>query len=417
MMDVVYERSCGLDVHQRTVVACVVLSQPAGAPTKQVRTFATMADDLLALADWLESQEVTHVAMESTGVYWKPVWNLLEDRFTLLLVNAQHVKAVPGRKTDVKDCEWLADLLRHGLLRGSFVPEQPQRELRELTRYRTALPRERTAEVNRLHKTLEGANLKLATVASDVLGVSGRQMLEQLVAGATDPATLASVARGKSRCVAGILRAKLAQLERALAGRVAAHQRFLLARQLAHIDCLDETIAEVSREIGDRLGPLVAELERLDTIPGVGPRTAEVLLAEIGRDLSRFGTAARLASWAGLCPGNQASAGKRKSGKTRKGDPWLRAALIEAAHAASRTKDTALSALYRRLVVRRGKKKAIVAVAHRILVIAYHVLTDATTYQEADHSRRREQDRQRIQHRLVGRLERMGLKVTIEPAA
>ena len=369
-----------------------------------------MADDLLALADWLESPGVTHVALERTGVSWKPVWNLLADRFTLLLVNAQQVQALPGRKTDVKDGEGLADRLRHGLLRGSFVPDRPQRERRALTRSRTALSRERPAAINRRPTSLEGATIKRASVASDVVGVSGRQLLEAIVGGSTDAAALADLARGK-------LREKRPQLARALAGRVAAHQRFLLARQLAHIDFLDETVAQVSQEIAQRLRPFQAELARLDTIPGVGQRTAEVLLAEMGTELDRFPTAAHLACWAGRCPGNHASAGKRTRGTTRKGDPWLRGALIEAAHAASRTQDTALGALYRRLVVRRGKKKAIVAVAHRILVTAYHLLSRATTYREAEQTGRREQHRHRTQQLLVRRLERLGFKVTREPAA
>jgi transposase len=316
-MDVVYPRCCGLDVHKRTVVACVIVSRTRGTPHKEIRTFGTMTAELLELADWLRAQEVTHVAMESTGVYWQPIYNLLEDEFTLLLANARHIKAVPGRKTDVRDCEWVADLLRHGLLKASFVPQREQRELRELTRYRTALIRERSAEVNRLQKTLEGANIKLAAVATDVLGVSGRQMLHELVAGVSDPAVLADLARGR-------LREKRPQLERALAGRFGAHQRFLVAQQLAHLDDLDDILAQLSGEIESRLRPCAAEAARLDTIPGVSQRAAEILLAELGADLNRFRSAAHLASWAGLCPGNHESAGKRHSGRTRQGNPWLR---------------------------------------------------------------------------------------------
>src|SRR5262245_55292472 len=306
-MEVVYESCCGLDIHKKTVVACVVVPGPGNKPVKDIRTFNTMTADLLELADWLTACRVTHVALESTGVYWKPAWNVLEGSFTLLLVNARHSKAVPGRKTDVRDCEWIADLLRHGLLRASFVPERPQRELRELTRYRTALVRERTAEVNRLQKTLEGANLKLAAVATDVLGKSGRAMLEALVAGATDAAALSELARGR-------LRAKLPRLEQALNGRFGPHHRFLVAEQLGHIDELDERIARVSAEIAERLGPVDDTLARLDAIPGVGRYTAEVLVAELSTDLSRFPSAAHLASWAGMCPGNHESAGKRQSG-------------------------------------------------------------------------------------------------------
>jgi transposase len=369
-MDILYERCCGLDIHKRTVVACLVVPGADGQPAKAVRSFGTMTDELLQLADWLLAAGCTHVAMESTGVYWKPVWNLLEGQFTLLLVNARHVKAVPGRKTDAKDCEWLADLLRHGLLQGSFVPERPQRELRELTRYRTSLIQERSAEVNRLQKTLEGANIKLGDVATDIMGLSSRQMLAALAGGETDAAAMAQLAQGR-------LRDKLPGLERALVGRVGSHQRFLLARQLAHIDFLDASIAEVSAEIAGRLRPCEAKLERLATIPGVGRRTAELLVAEIGTDMSRFPTSGHLASWAGMCPGNDESAGKRRSGKTRKGNPWLRSTLIEAARAAGRTKGTYLAAQYHRLAARRGTKRAAVAVGHTILVIAYRLLSES----------------------------------------
>jgi transposase len=364
-MDVVHPRCCGLDVHKQLIVACVLISTEMGHPKKAVRTFGTMTDELLALGDWLAEYGVSHVAMEATGSYWKPVWNLFEDRFYLLLANAQHIKAVPGRKTDVKDAEWIADLLRHGLLKPSFVPDRAQRELRELTRYRTSLIQERAAEANRLQKVLEGANLKLGDVATNVLGRSARQMLELVIAGATeaDAAALAQLAKGR-------LRNKIPQLERALAGRVAAHQRFLLAQQLAHVDFLDEAIERVGAEIDERLRPVEQEVARLDSIPGVGRRTAEVLIAEIGTDMSRFRTAAHLASWAGMCPGHDESAGKRRSGRTRKGSPWLRTALVEAAQAVGRTKDTYLAAQLRRLSARRGKKKAVVAVGHTLLVIA-----------------------------------------------
>jgi transposase len=409
-MDVVHARCAGLDVHKKTVVACRLTPGPAGTPQKEVRTFRTMTADLLALADGLAAAECTHVALESTGVYWKPLYNVLEGQFELLLVNAQHIKQVPGRKTDVRDCEWLADLLRHGLLRASFVPDRPQRELRELTRYRTTLIRERSAEVNRLQKTLEGGNFKLGDVASDVLGKSGRAILAALVAGTTDPATLANLAQGA-------LRTKLPQLERALAGRGSRHQQFLLARQLAHIDALDELIAEVSAEIAERLRPFEAALARLDTIPGVGRRTAENLLAEIGTDLDRFPSAAHLASWAALCPGNHESAGKQQSGRTRRGNKWLRALLIEAAHAAARTKGTYLAAQYRRLAARRGKAKAAVAVAHSILRIAYFLLRRQTTYQDLGGNYFDERERSSVEHRLVRRLEQLGHKVTLEPIA
>jgi transposase len=410
-VDVVIERCCGLDVHKRTVVACLITPGSQGRPQKAIRTFGTMTDELLQLADWLMAAGCTHVALESTGVYWKPIWNLLEGQVSLLLVNAQHMKQVPGRKTDAKDCEWIADLLRHGLLKASFVPDRPQRELRELTRYRTTLIRERSAEANRLQKTLEGANIKLASVATKILGQSGQEILQALSAGAADPSALADLAKGK-------LRAKLPQLERALTGCVGAHQRFLVARQLAHIASLDELIAELSAEIAERLRPFEDELTRLDTILGVGRLTAEVLLAEIGVDLSRFPTAGHLASWAGMCPGNHESAGKRQSGKTRKGSKWLRAALVEAGQAAGRTKGTYLSAQFRRLTARRGKKRAAVAVGHTILTIAYHLLTRGTVYEDLGVTYFDERDRARVERRLVGRLEALGYTVQLQrPAA
>jgi transposase len=409
-MDVIYERCCGLDISKRSVVACLIVPGAAGTPQKEIRTFGAMTADLLALADWLAGHDVTHVAMESTGVYWQPIYNLLEDQFTLLLVNARHVKAVPGRKTDVRDCEWLADLLRHGLLRASFVPDRPQRELRELTRYRTSLIRERAAEVNRLQKTLEGANIKLASVATDIMGTSGRAMVAALVAGTTDAETLAELAKGR-------LREKLPDLKRALTGQMAAHQRFLLAQQLAHIDFLEATIERVSAEIGERLHPFAEVICRLDTVPGVGRRIAEVLVAEIGTDMTRFPTSRHLASWAGMCPGNNESAGKRKSGRTRKGSPWLRAALVEAGQAAGRTKQSYLGAQYRRLVARRGAKRAVVAVGHSILVIVYHLLRRDARYDDLGPHYFDERDRQAVQHRLLRRLQQLGLKVTVEPIA
>ena len=409
-MDVIYERCCGLDVHKTSVVACLLISRRGGDPTRAVRTFGTMTEDLLSLADWLTEAGCTHVAMESTGVYWKPIWNLLEDAFALLLVNPRDSKAVPGRKTDVTDAEWLADLLRHGLLRGSYVPARPQRELRELTRYRTSLVRERTAEANRLQKTLEGANIKLASVATDILGKSGRDILQALVAGAEDTAALAQLAQGR-------LREKIPQLERALAGRVDAHQRFMVAEHLAHIDFLETAIARVSAEIAERLRPVMEVVERLDTIPGIGQYLAEALIAEIGTDMSRFPTAAHLASWAGMCPGNHESAGKRRSGRTRKGSPWLRALLVQAAHAGARKKDTYLGAQYRRLAARRGKSRAAVAVGHAILIIAYHLLRDGTDYHDLGPRYFDERDRRAVERRLVHRLEGLGYTVSLQPAA
>jgi transposase len=409
-MDVMYPHCCGVDVHKREVVACVMTTDPDGTSRKTVRAFGTMTPDILALADWLAVHEVTHVAMESTGVYWKPIWNLLEGQVELLLVNARHVKAVPGRKTDVRDCEWLADLLRHGLLTGSFVPDRPQRELRELTRYRTSLVHERTAAANRLQKTLEGANIKLASVATDILGTSGREILAALVAGQTDAADLAQLAQGR-------LREKLPQLERALVGCAGPHQRFLVAEQLAHVDFLDAAIARVNSELAERVHPDEDAITRLDTIPGVGRTVAETLVAEIGVDLTRFPSAKHLASWAGLCPGNHESAGKRRGGAIRKGSPWLRACLVQAAHAAARTKDTYLAAQYRRLAARRGRAKAAVAVAHSILIIVYHVLTEGTVYRDLGATYFDERDRQAVERRLVHRLQGLGYTVSLVPVA
>jgi transposase len=407
-MDVLYERCCGLDVHKKTVVACVLTPGRPGQPQQAVRTFGTMTADLLALADWLEAAGVTHVAMESTGVYWQPIWNLLEDRFTLLLANPQHVKQVPGRKTDVRDSEWLAQLLRHGLVQASFVPPRPQRELRELTRYRTALVRERSTAVNRLQKTLEGANLKLGSVASNVVGLSGRQMLAALVAGTTEPTALAALAQGK-------LRAKRAQLEQALTGSFGAHHRFLVAQHLVHLDSLDEQIAAVSAEIAERLRPFEDALDRLDGVPGIGRSTAEVLLAELGTEMARFPTAGHAASWAGLCPGQHESAGKRRSGKTRQANPWLRTALVEAAQGAARTQGSYFAAQYRRIAHRRGRKRALVAVAHSLLVRVYSLLRRGTTYAELGDTYFDARDHDRLRRYHVQKLEQLGFTVALTP--
>lgn len=411
MVEVVYERCCGVDIGKKVVAVCVLTPGAHGQPHKEIRSFGTMTADLEALGDWLEECQVTHVAMESTGVYWKPIYNVLEDRFRLLLANAQHMKAVPGRKTDVRDCEWIADLLRHGLLHGSLVPDRSRRELRELTRYRTSLTEERTAEVNRLQATLEGGNIKLAAVATDVLGKSGRDMLNELVLGNTDAAAMADLARAK-------LREKLPQLERALSGRFGSHQRFLLARQLAHIDYLDDLLAQVSAEIAAVLRPCDQTLDRLDEIPGVGRETAEVIAAEVGLDMSAFPSAKHLASWAGMCPGNNESAGKRKSGRTRKGDRALRAALTEAGHAAAHKKGSYLQAQFRRLAARRGKKKAALAVGHSILVIVYHLLSHPErTFHDLGGDYFDQRDRAGLEQRLLRRLKGLGYKVTLEPTA
>ena len=408
-MQVVHARCCGLDVHKKSVVACLMCADERGRRRKEVRTFGTMTQDLLALADWLTAAGCTHVAMESTGVYWKPVYNLPEGLFDLLVVNAQHIKRVPGRKTDVQDAEWIADLLQHGLLRGSFVPATAQRQLRELTRHRSTLVAERARIVNRLQKVLEDANIKLAAVASDITGVSARMMLQALLDGERDSAVLAQLARGR-------MRAKRDLLEQALCGRMRPHHAFMITEHLSHLEYLDESIARFTAEVSERLSDAEEQIRLLDTIPGLSRRAAEVILAEVGADMSRFPTAKHLASWAGIRPGNYESAGKRKSGKTRKGSRWLRQLLIEAAHGAAHAKQTYLGALYRRLAARRGAKKALVAVGHAILVIAYHVLARREPYQDLGANYFDERDRQAVERRLVRRLEQLGYEVKLKPA-
>jgi len=409
-MERVIERCAGLDVHRDTVAACIRIPGARGRPEQHIKTFSTTAAELLALRDWLEAHRVTHVAMESTGVYWKPVFYVLEEACPCLLVNAAHIQQVPGRKTDVQDCAWIAQLLECGLWRGSFVPPAPIRELRDLTRYRKVLIQERTREANRLHKVLQDAGIKLASVATDILGVSGRAMLEALVQGTTDPAILADLARGK-------LRAKLPALRAALAGRFRPQHAFLVSQLLAHLDYLEEAIDTLSERIEEVIAPFAAELARLDTMDGVNRRTAEGLIAELGVDIRPFPSDRPLASWAALCPGNNESAGKHRSGKTRKGNRWLRSALIEAALAAVNTKGSALAARYRRVMRHRGHKKAIVAVAHAILRTAYQLLSRGTTYQDlgADSFERRHAER--VTRRAVALLERQGYRVTLDRAA
>jgi transposase len=448
LMQVVYERCCGLDVHKKTVVACLITPSAPGERHKEIRSFRTTTRELLCLADWLTEAGCSHVAMEATGVYWKPIFNLLEGLFEVLVVNAQHIKAVPGRKTDAKDAEWIADLLQHGLLRGSYIPEAFQRELRELTRYRASLVQDRVRMVNRLQKTLEDTNIKLGDIVSDIMGQSARDMLEALLAGQTDPTSLAKLARGR-------MKAKRAQLEEALVGTLKPHHSFLLSEQLTQIDTLEEAINRVSLEITRRLqapepaqeeraGAAVEEdlteappgealdepiqqqeqealtwkqaVELLDTIPGIKSRTAEGILAEIGIDMSRFPSAKHLASWAGMCPGNHESAGKRLSGKARKGSPWLRKMLMEAAHGATHMKGSYLRSLYWRIAARRGNKKALFAVAHAILGIIYYVLSRKTGYEDLGENHFDERERQAVQKRLVRRLEKLGYQVSLESA-
>ncbi len=407
-MDVMYDRCCGMDVHKDTVVACVLAGPKGPGFRREVRTFGTTTAELLKLRDWLEQEKVTHAAMESTGVYWKPVWNILEGAAELWLINAQHVKGLPGRKTDVKDCEWLADLLRHGLVKPSFVPEIDTRELRELTRYRAQLVRDRASEVNRVQKLLEGANVKLGSVISDVLGVSGRSILNAIVGGETDAVKLSDLA------VDRIKNHKRQDLIQALEGAVHPHHRFMLKVLLRHIDELDRLIAEVSQEVGTRLRPFEEPIRRLDAVPGIARRAAEVILAEIGADMSRFPSAGHLASWAGLCPGHKETGGKRLSGKTRKGSPWLRGILIESAWAAVKVKKSYFNAQYARLKRRRGPKKAIVAVAHSILVVVYNLLSRTAPYQDLGPSHFERTDRKIIAAALKRKIETLGFAVTLQ---
>jgi transposase len=409
-MEIVYSHCAGLDVHKKTVVAAIIVPDETGGLHKAVRTFGTMTGELLDLSDWLMGHEVTHVAMESTGEFWKPVFNILENNFEVLLVNAQHIKAVPGRKTDVKDAEWIAELLRHGLLRASFVPPLGQRELRELTRYRSTFVRTRATLVNRVHKLLEGANIKLTSVASDVLGVSGRAMLEAIVAGQSSSTEMAELARGR-------MRDKRDLLAQALEGHVHGYHRFVLAELLTQIDSLDETIERFNEQVAEYCRPFEEAVDLLDTIPGVGREVAEVIVSEIGTDMSRFPTAHHLASWAGVAPGNHESAGKRYSGKTTKGNRALAAALNQAAHAAARTKNTYLSAQYRRLAARRGNKVAIVALEHTLLIIAYHLIQRQQPYQELGGDYFDKRRPETTAKRLIKRLERLGYSVSLQQPA
>lgn len=392
---------------QAQVTACVRLLVD-GAVREIAQTFGTTTPDLLALHDWLRAHEVTHVAMESTGVYWKPVYYMLEDEFEV--VNAAHIKHVPGRKTDTIDAAWIAQLLAHGLLRGSFVPPKPIRRLRDLTRYRKALIEERSRPVNRLHKLLEDAGVKLACVATDVMGVSGRAMMRALIEGKADPEALAELAKGK-------LRKKLPELRKALTHRFTEHHSFLLERMLAHIEVLEEDIEALCERIEEEIAPFEPAVELLRSIPGVERRAAEVLIAEIGTDMSVFPTDKHLASWAGLCPEQNESAGKRRSGKTRKGSKWLRKTLMESARAAARTKETYLSERYRRLAARRGDKKATVAICHEILTASWHMLTTGELYREQGADTLHQRDHDRIRRRAIAQLEKLGHKVILEELA
>lgn len=407
-MKAIYERVAGLDVHKKVIVACIRVLLSNGDSQVEKRNFGAMTADLLGLSDWLLSHEVSHVAMESTGEYWKPVFNILENNFEVMIVNAQHISKVPGRKTDQSDAEWIAELMQYGLLKASFVPPLGQRELRELTRYRSTFVRERATLSNRVQKVLESANIKLGNVASNVLGVSGRAMLNALIEGQATPSQMAELAKGR-------LREKREELIQALEGRVKAHHRFVLAELLCQIDNLEEAITRFDKQVEEYCRPFEEAVNLLDTIPGVGRETAENIVSEIGTDMNRFPSANHLASWAGVCPGNNESAGKRRSGRTRPGNKALRAALNQAAHAAAHTKNTYLAAQYHRLAARRGKKKAVVAVMHSILVIAYHLIQRHEPYQELGGDYFDKQKPEATAKRLVKHLERLGYQVSLQP--
>lgn len=412
-MDILLERCAGLDVHLKTVVACV--REPGDREERarrrsEVRTFSTTTPGLLDLHQWLAERGVTHVAMESTGIYWRPVYNVLEGAFELLLVNARHVKTVPGRKTDVKDCEWLAQLLEHGLLRSSFVPPEPIRDLRDLTRYRKTLIHERCAHINRVAKTLEMANIKLGTVATDIMGKSGRAMIEALIAGESDPAALAGLAQG-------LLKKKRDALVPALTGRLRPHHAFMLRQQLRVIDDLTKSVEEFDARIQECMRPFAEASAVMQTMRGVALRSAEALLAEIGVDMTRFPTAEHLASWARICPGNNESGGKRLSGSTGKGNNWLKSTLVEAAWAAARCKGSYYGALYRRLRARRGAKRAIVAVAHAMLHAMWHMLSRKANHHDLGAEHFDQLNRERLRRHHLKRLAQLGLTVTAQEAA
>lgn len=402
-MEVIYERCCGMDVHKDSIAACVMNGRQ-----KEIRTFGTVTDELMQLMDWLKEHNVQCVAMESTGVYWKPIYNLLElEEIKTMVVNAQHIKAVPGRKTDVKDSEWIADLLRHGLLKGSYIPNREQRELKELIRYRRSVIEERTREVNRLQKVLEGANIKLGSVVSNIDGVSARRMLDALVEGQTDVNIMSGMAYGR-------LKSKEEALQRSLKGLMGTHQRMMLKSMREHLDFLSESIRKLDEEIKERMLPFEKQVKQLDAITGVGERSAQTILAEIGTDMSVFASAGHLASWAGMCPGNNESAGKKKSGRTRKGNPTLRYTLVECARAAGRSKNSYFAAQYKRVASRRGRNRAAVAVGHAILTVIYNMLKNGTDYADLGMNYFEERRRQVSINRHVKRLEALGLKVTIE---
>jgi transposase len=407
-MEVVYPRCSGLDVHKRFVVACLSIIE-RGQRHKELRQASTMTSDILALKAWLLASGCRQIAMESTGVYWKPIFHLLEDSFEIVLVNAQHMKAVPGRKTDVKDAEWLTDLLQHGLLKASFIPSSEQQAVRDLTRTRMRLLQERTRLVNRIQKVLEDANLKLASVVTDIMGVTGQAILRALVAGQEDPECLAHLAQGS-------LVKKQELLKAALQGKLTPHHRMLLEELLRLIATLDHSIARFDREVAERLRRFDALIERIDAVTGLSRRSIEVLLGELGWDMSHFPDAAHAASWVGICPGHHETGGKQHSGRTRQGNRWAKTVLIQAAHAAGHTQ-TYLGEQYRRISARRGSKKAAMAVGHSILVIFYHMVKSGEPYHEKGVDYFTTVDTQKIQQRLVRQLERLGNTVILQPKA
>ena len=407
-MEVLIPRCCGIDVHKATLTACLLVSETASKTSRTVKTFSTMTADLLALKDWLEANECTHVAIESTGVYWKPIFNILEGSIQVILANAREIKHVPGHKTDVKDCEWIADLLRFGLIKASFIPPQPIRELRDLTRYRTKLIQQMTAEKNRVEKFLEDANIKLSSVATDIFGVSGKEMLQALLEGKSNAEEIANLARGR-------LRNKIPELIEALKGNVSEHHRFLLGTSLKHLDYLAELIGSIDEQIDNAMKPYQSQKEHLTTITGVDKKSAECIIAEIGVDMSQFPTPEHLASWAGICPGNNESAGTRRSSTINKGDSWLMGILIQVALAAAKTRNSYLKDKYYRIAARRGKKKAAVAIGHKILGFAYYVLKNKVSYHDLGENYLDKLNKEVIEKRLIKRLRELGNKVTVEP--
>jgi transposase len=408
-MKPILRRCCGIDVHKATLTACVRVHGPGGKLSQETRSFGTTSDELLSLYDWLSAYRVSHVAMEATGVYWKPVFYVLEQGFTLLLVNPADVKRMPGRKTDVSDAAWLAQLLESGLLRPSFIPPRAIRELRDLVRYRCELKHDHTRVANRLHKVLQDADLKLSSVMSDILGVSGRRILQQLAAGHSDPATLAELARGS-------LRSKRPALRQALAGRFNEHHAFLISQALTELDNLEESMSALAARVEQHLIPFAQQIERLSTIPGVKRIAATVILSEIGADMSSFPNTAHLASWAGMAPGNHESAGKRRRTKARSGNRWLRTILVECGQAAGRTRNTALAAIYRRMIIRGGRKHAAFVVGRHILNIVYHLLADnSATYRELGPSYFEQRRAEQLKRRCLDQLRNLGFQATLTP--